>query len=136
MKKYFSAIFMILILCASTEAACGASPDNATTATDNETVFSSHAPERFGRGVINIISSPLEFPAQMYARAKYYENTVDNVFAPAGGFIEGIPMGLLVYFPWRLGAGIYDFFTFPFRRCDACIIHPPYMTFSSGFLEK
>ena len=99
-------------------------------------VFSQKPAERFGRGVVNIVTSPLELPAQMYSRAAYYEEISDNPFAVIGGFIEGVPMGLLVYFPWRLGAGVYDFFTFPFSRCDACLISPPYVTFSSSPLEK
>lgn len=85
--------------------------------------------ERFGRGLTNIITSPLELPAQMYNRAAYQQEYDNNPFAIIGGFLEGIPMGI-IYFGWRLGAGCYDFATFPFERCDESIIDPEYVTFS------
>ncbi len=85
--------------------------------------------ERFGRGLANIITSPLELPAQIYNRAAYQQEHCNNPFAIIGGFLEGIPMGL-IYFGWRLGAGAYDFATFPFERFDECIIDPEYVTFS------
>jgi len=102
--------------------------DNATTAV--------RPAERFSRGVVNILSSPLELPAQMYVRAVYYSDTSEYVMATVGGFLEGIPMGALVYFPWRLGAGIYDVTTFAFARCNRCLINPPYLSFSPRFLEQ
>jgi putative exosortase-associated protein (TIGR04073 family) len=85
--------------------------------------------ERFGRGLTNIITSPFELPAQMYNRAAYQQEFNNNPFAIIGGFLEGIPMGI-IYFGWRLGAGFYDFATFPFERCDQSIIKPEYVTFS------
>jgi putative exosortase-associated protein (TIGR04073 family) len=94
-----------------------------------------HGIARFGRGVVNIISSPLELLAQPYARASYRDEQSNNQFAVLGGFFEGIPMGF-VYFGWRLGAGFYDMFTFPFYCYDESIIHPEYLTFSPEFLES
>ncbi len=85
--------------------------------------------ERFGRGLANITTSPLEIPAQIYNRAAFQEEHNSNPFAVIGGFFEGIPMGI-VYFGWRLGAGCFDVFTFPFRRFDECLIDPEYVTFS------
>lgn len=97
---------------------------------DNETPERTVRPfERFGRGLTNIITSPLELPAQMYNRAAYQQEFNNNPFAIIGGFLEGIPMGI-IYFGWRLGAGCYDFITFPFERCDQSIIAPEYVTFS------
>jgi len=104
-------------------------------AADNQTMHVRPA-ERFGRGVVNVISSPLELPAQMYTRACYYNDTSEYMLATVGGFIEGIPMGALVYFPWRLAAGVYDLATFPLQSCNRCIIEPPYVSFSTKFLEK
>ena len=104
-------------------------------AADNQTMHVRPA-ERFGRGVVNILSSPLELPAQIYTRACYYNETNEYVLATVGGFIEGIPMGVLVYFPWRLAAGVYDVTTFAVPACNRCIIHPPYVSFSTHFLEK
>jgi len=85
--------------------------------------------ERFGRGIANIVTSPLELPAQMYNRASYQKEHYSNPFAIIGGFLEGIPMGI-IYFGWRLGAGCYDLGTFPFERFDQSIIDPEYVTFS------
>jgi len=85
--------------------------------------------ERFGRGLANILTSPLELPAQMYNRASYQQEHNNNPFAVVGGFLEGIPMGI-IYFGWRLSAGCYDLFTFPFEACDQSIIDPEYVTFS------
>ncbi len=97
---------------------------------DNETSERTVRPfERFGRGLTNIITSPFELPAQMYNRAAYQQEFNNNPFAVIEGFLEGIPMGI-IYFGWRLGAGIYDFVTFPFERCDQSIIEPEYVTFS------
>jgi hypothetical protein len=83
---------------------------------------------------VNTFSSPLELLAQPYARASYWDEKSNNQFAVLGGFFEGIPMGF-VYFGWRLGAGFYDMFTFPFYCYDKSIIHPEYLTFSPEFLE-
>ena len=97
---------------------------------DNETPERTVRPfERFGRGLTNIITSPFELPAQIYNRAAYQQEFNNNPFAIIGGFLEGIPMGI-IYFGWRLGAGCYDFATFPFERCDQSIIEPEYVTFS------
>ncbi len=94
-----------------------------------------HGVQRFGRGVVNFFSSPLELPAQMCARASYWDERSKNQFAVIGGFIEGIPMGF-VYFGWRFAAGVYDITTCPFWCYDKCIIEPEYITFSPEFLEK
>jgi putative exosortase-associated protein (TIGR04073 family) len=84
---------------------------------------------------MNTITSPLELPAQMYVSAKYREETSDSPFKIFGGFIEGIPRGL-VYFPWRFTAGIYDIVTFPFSSRNQCIISPEYVSFSTRDFEK
>jgi putative exosortase-associated protein (TIGR04073 family) len=96
---------------------------------DDSTQRSMRPFERFGRGLTNIITSPLELPAQMYNRATYQQKHHDNPFAPIAGFLEGIPMGI-IYFGWRLGAGCYDTLTFPIGYCDESIIDPEYVTFS------
>ncbi len=92
--------------------------------------------ERFGRSMANILSSPFELPAQIYVRAKYQEDRSDNPFAVIGGLIEGIPMGALVYFPWRLFAGVADLFTIWTPVCDKALIYPEYISFSPNFLDR
>jgi hypothetical protein len=93
-----------------------------------------HGIQRLGRGFVNTISSPLELLAQPVARAKYWDDRSTNQFAVLGGFFEGIPMGF-AYFGWRLGAGFYDMFTFPYWCYDKTIIQPEYLSFSPEFLE-
>ena len=122
-------IVLLLVFCIATGSAWA--DDQQPSATDDQI----HGIQRFGRGVVNTISSPLELLAQPYARASYYDEKSNNQFAVIGGFFEGIPMGF-VYFGWRLGAGFYDMFTFPFYCYDKSIIHPEYLTFSPEFLES
>jgi hypothetical protein len=122
-------IVLLLVLCIATGSAWGEDPQPSST---NDQI---HGIQRFGRGVVNTISSPLELFAQPYARASYWDEHSNNQFAVLGGFFEGIPMGF-VYFGWRLGAGFYDMFTFPFYCYDKSIIHPEYLTFSPEFLES
>jgi len=121
-------IVLLFVLCIATSSAQG--EDQQPSSTDDQI----HGIQRFGRGVVNTFSSPLELLAQPYARASYWEEKSNNQFAVLGGFFEGIPMGF-VYFGWRLGAGFYDMFTFPFYCYDKSIIHPEYLTFSPEFLE-
>jgi hypothetical protein len=92
--------------------------------------------ERFGRSMANIFFSPLELPAQIYIRAKHQEDMSNNPFAVAGGLIEGIPMGALVYFPWRLWSGLIDLFTLGSPSFDTCFIEPEYLSFSPESLDK
>jgi hypothetical protein len=92
--------------------------------------------ERFGRSLSNIFFSPLEVPAQMYIRSKYQQDKSDNPFMVAGGLAEGIAMGALVYFPWRLYAGLVDFFSLWAPETDPCLIEPEYLSFSTESLEK
>ena len=122
-------IVLLLVFCIATGSAWA--DDKQPSATDDQI----HGIQRFGRGVVNTFSSPLELLAQPYARASYYDEKSNNQFAVIGGFFEGIPMGF-VYFGWRLGAGFYDMFTFPFYCYDKSIIHPEYLTFSPEFLES
>ncbi len=122
-------IVLLLVFCIATGSAWA--DDQQPSATDDQI----HGIQRFGRGVVNTFSSPLELLAQPYARASYYDEKSNNQFAVIGGFFEGIPMGF-VYFGWRLGAGFYDMFTFPFYCYDKSIIHPDYLTFSPEFLES
>jgi putative exosortase-associated protein (TIGR04073 family) len=122
-------IVLLVVLCIASGPAWG--EDQQPSANDDQI----HGIQRFGRGVVNTLSSPLELLAQPYARASYWDERSNNQFAVLGGFFEGIPMGF-VYFGWRFGAGIYDMFTFPFYCYDKSIIQPEYLTFSPEFLES
>ncbi len=126
MNKIFVSFLLTVLICL---------PAGILQATEqNQDVPSPRPSERFGRGMINIISSPLEIPAQMYRRALCKQEHVGNSFAVLGGFFEGIPMGL-IYFPWRLYAGFYDIATFASPQSSKCLISPEYLNFSIGSLE-
>lgn len=91
--------------------------------------------ERFGRGITNVCTSPLEIPAQIYVHAAYQQAKTADIFPTLAGFVEGVPQGI-IRFPWRLAAGVYDICTFPFARCDKSIIRPEYISFSPECVDK
>ena len=82
-------IVLLLVFCIATGSAWA--DDQQPSATDDQI----HGIQRFGRGVVNTFSSPLELLAQPYARASYYDEKSNNQFAVIGGFFEGIPMGFV-----------------------------------------
>ena len=91
---------------------------------------------KFGRGMVNIISSPLELPNQMYLLSNHaHENSKYGV-ETASAAIEGVFTGT-VYTFWRLGAGTYDLLTFPLPKYEFCLITPTYFTVSyEAYYEK
>ena len=84
---------------------------------------------KFGRGMVNIISSPLELPNQMYILSDHAKENSKYSIETASAAIEGVFMGT-VYAFWRLGAGTYDLFTFPIPKYESCLITPTYFTIS------
>ena len=84
---------------------------------------------KLGRGIVNVISSPLEIPNQMYLLSDHANQNSKYRIKTGAVAIEGFFIGI-VYTFWRLGAGAYDFFTFPFPDYDFCYITPPYLTIS------
>jgi len=91
---------------------------------------------KFGRGMVNTISSPLELPNQMYLLSNHaHENSKYGV-ETASAAIQGVFMGV-VYTFWRLGAGTYDLITFPLPKYEFCLITPTYFTVSyKEYYEK
>lgn len=77
--------------------------------------------QKLGRGVANIVSSPLEIPKQMYLQAIEGKTVWDTTGRYVGGFFIGVG-----WTGYRFGAGVYDVFTFPSKREDA-IIKPEYV---------
>jgi len=91
---------------------------------------------KFGRGMVNIISSPLELPNQMYILSDHAKENSNYGIETASAAIEGVFMGM-VYAFWRLGAGTYDLFTFPIPEYESCLITPIYFTISyKEYYEK
>jgi len=121
MQKYPALLTLALLYCLFSAPLYGA---------EKEGDSSSMPAERLGRGIINIVTSPLEVPSNMIKRAQYREETTDNPFAVMGGFIAGGAIGV-VRFPWRLAAGLYDVVTCPVSSCNESIISPEHITFSN-----
>ena len=84
---------------------------------------------KIGRGMINIVSSPLELPNQMYLLSSHAHDNSKYGIETASAAIEGFLMGV-VYSFWRLGAGTYDLVTFPLPKYETTIITPTYFTVS------
>jgi putative exosortase-associated protein (TIGR04073 family) len=84
---------------------------------------------KFGRGIVNTISSPLELPNQMYILSDHANENSTYRIETAAAAIEGMFMGT-VYAFWRLGAGIYEVITFPIPHYESRMITPPYLTIS------
>ena len=84
---------------------------------------------KLGRGMVNIISSPLELPNQMYLLSNHAHENSKYGLETASAAIEGLLMGA-VYTFWRLGAGTYDLLTFPLPKYEFCPITPIYLTVS------
>jgi putative exosortase-associated protein (TIGR04073 family) len=84
---------------------------------------------KVGRGMINIVSSPLELPNQMYLLSSHAHDNSKYGIETASAAIEGFLIGV-VYSFWRLGAGTYDLFTFPLSKYETTIITPAYFTVS------
>ena len=84
---------------------------------------------KLGRGMINIVSSPLELPNQMYLLSSYAHDNSKYGIETASAAIEGFLIGV-VYSFWRLGAGTYDLVTFPLPKYETTIITPTYFTVS------
>ena len=79
---------------------------------------------KFGRGIVNTVSSPLELPNQMYILSDHANENSKYRIETAAAAIEGIFMGT-VYAFWRLGAGIYEVITFPIPYYESRIITHP-----------
>lgn len=97
----------------------------ASTAKDySETSFAPFT--KFGRGVINVILSPLE----VYYQVRKMEKANNEWIS----WIGGIPKGLL-FFPLRLVVGAYDIVTFPipFPKHYAPVVQPE--TLVEGFAD-
>jgi putative exosortase-associated protein (TIGR04073 family) len=83
--------------------------------------------KKLGRGVTNLVTSPLEIPNQMYvvSRKEYDEDA--QTWAVVGGYIAGFFSGC-GYAGWRMGAGAYDLVTFPFPSYEYSLIDPEFIS--------
>jgi putative exosortase-associated protein (TIGR04073 family) len=67
---------------------------------------------KFGRGLENIIKSPVEIPVNMYKEAHRAEIGGENAGGQMIGFLTGTITGI-GYTLARIGVGVFDIVTFP-----------------------
>jgi len=75
---------------------------------------------KLGRGLVNVVTSPVEIPRNMYVESQY-----ENVFY---GMTVGLGKGLMRTV-MRMGAGVVETLTFPFNFPDEFkdpIVEPEY----------
>jgi putative exosortase-associated protein (TIGR04073 family) len=84
---------------------------------------------KLGRGVVNMISAPLEVPNQMYILSDHADKNSRYGVETAAGAIEGLCTGTGIAL-WRFMVGAYDVLTFPIPVYEAGLIDPPYITVS------
>lgn len=119
MKKLFSFFFISLYICLSSIPSI---------AIDNTGVPWIYRPfKKLGRGITNLVTSPLEIPNQMYvvSRKEYEEGT--QTWAVVGGYIAGFFSGF-GYAGWRMAAGVYDVLTFAFPSYEYSLIEPEFIS--------
>jgi putative exosortase-associated protein (TIGR04073 family) len=76
---------------------------------------------KFGRGLENILKSPVEIPVNMYKEAHRAEVRGDNAGGQAIGYFTGTLTGI-GYTLARIGVGVFDVVTFPVPTDP--IMHP------------
>jgi putative exosortase-associated protein (TIGR04073 family) len=79
--------------------------------------------KKLSRGVVNLVTAPLEVPNQMYWQAKRGKDNTGRVIV---GYVEGIFIGT----GWtvvRFLAGTYDLITFPLPPYKKSLIQPEYV---------
>lgn len=78
--------------------------------------------KKFGRGVANMVSCPLEIPYHIYLQGKDEENW----WGSFGGYFSGTFIGT-GWTVWRFCAGTYDVTTFLFPSYEFSLIQPEYI---------
>ena len=79
--------------------------------------------KKLSRGVVNVVTAPLEVPNQMYWQAQRGKDDPGRIIA---GYVEGIFIGT----GWTMArflAGTYDIITFPIPPYEKSLIQPEYL---------
>jgi putative exosortase-associated protein (TIGR04073 family) len=79
--------------------------------------------KKLSRGLVNVVTAPLEVPNQMYWQA---EREKDDAGRAIAGYIEGVFIGT----GWTIArflAGSYDIITFPIPPYKKSLIQPEYI---------
>jgi putative exosortase-associated protein (TIGR04073 family) len=77
---------------------------------------------KFGRGVYNVVKSPVEIPVNSYKEARGAKLAGDNTSGQVLGYLVGIFTGTGYMF-CRIGTGIFDIVTFPWPT--KALMEPP-----------
>ncbi len=112
MKKIYIIFFIVITL--SIAAASSFASDNPpkNSSSSSETKITVVNPvEKFNRGIINIITAPIEIAKQVDLSWKESAQKTQNV---GTGIVSGIVKGL-AYTVWRAGSGLWDVISFPFK---------------------
>ncbi len=91
--------------------------------------YSERASRKFGRGVTNLVSAPLEIPNQSVDLAAQSNEPAEQ----AAGYIGGLFVGV-AYTGGRIVSGMYDIVTSPFGGPAAPTMEDEF--FHSEFVEK
>ena len=84
--------------------------------------YTQTASRKLGRGIVNLVSSPLEIPNQSIKLAE----TQDDPMAQAAGYAGGFFLGIGHFFG-RMTSGVVDIFTFPVTNWDQALMEPEYI---------
>ena len=79
--------------------------------------------KKLSRGLVNIVTAPLEVPNQMYWEAGRGKDNPGRIIS---GYVEGVFIGT----GWTIGrflAGSYDIITFPIPPYKKSLIQPEYL---------
>ena len=88
---------------------------------DDETYVDT-ASRKLGRGIVNVVTSPLEIPNQSIKMAEKQEDPMAQAAGYAGGLFLGVG-----HFFGRLTSGVVDIFTFPVTNWDQALMDPEYI---------
>ncbi len=124
MKK-FSAVFTITLTLLSV--ALFAHAEDTSPAKTGETAKSTpfNPAKKFNRGIVNIVTSPIEIAKQVDLSWKQSSEDKTNIGTGIfSGFVKGI-----AYTVGRMGSGIWDVVSFPFKTPDKFepIMKPDYV---------
>jgi len=104
-KTAVLAILLLLVFCSVNAYAQQAAADQ-------------NAGTKLWRGVVNVVTSPLEVPKQIYLTSKD-----DHVFSGVTyGLAKGLCFGVM-----RFTSGVYDTVTFPIPRYGKVLMEPKYV---------
>ena len=112
MKKIYIIFFIVMTLsiAATSSFASDNPPANPNSSSEIKITVVNPA-EKLSRGIVNIITAPIEIAKQVDLSWKESAHKTQNV---GTGIFSGIVKGL-AYMVWRAGSGLWDVVSFPFK---------------------